>query len=412
MDYSKFTLGLRFAMTSDSALTPESCWNIIFSEVPITYTVETHLFGAWDDVARAESERAYICMFSNLPLNTGKELYTQLRKKPNLLSYLTIYRPFIQNNLVEKCGKVEYLGETQADGTVTGGDTAYGTMQFTGTEPEECKKNMKCPSVLIAPDSWEGKFTSADAARHMMRAAARKMPIARIKAHLIADGGLGTLDALVCSVNGRYVKAELEEENGVKTPLRYGVLPDETVVFESESLTKAQIQLALTLPQNRGYQNYIVAAGAGVLPESVPDDITATVLGRKIPAGQRNSSQIEYRSGVETVLEESRFDFRLNKADWLIILSRMQDESALLQNATTDTLLFHSRSLNKHVAVLAFTDDGQFYAKFDDASPEPLSSRSFDEAADELFLRIRKLLPQQKQSRRAAALPETLISDQ
>ncbi len=410
MDYSKFTLGLRFAMTSDSALTPEDCWNLIFSEVPTTYTLEAHLFGAWDDVARAESESAYICMFSNLPLNTGKDFYVQLKKKPNLLSYLTIYRPFIQNNLVEKCGKVEYLGEVQSDGTITGGDVSYGTMMFNGKEPEECKKNMKCPSVLIAPDSWEGKFTSADAARHMMRAAARKMPMARIKAHLIADGGLGTLDALVCSVNGRYVKAVLEEENEQKTPLRYGVLPDETVVFESESLTKAQIQLALTLPQNRGYHYYIVAAGGGVLPETVPDDISATVLGRKIPAGQRNSSQIEYRSGAETVLEESRFDFRVNKADWLIILSRMQDESVLLQNATTDTLLFHCRSLNKHVAVLAFTDDGQFFAKFDDEAPEPLSSRSFDEAADELFLRIRSLLPKKKS--RKEPLPDTLISDQ
>jgi hypothetical protein len=397
-------------MTSDSALTPEDCWNLIFSEVPTTYTLEAHLFGAWDDVARAESESAYICMFSNLPLNTGKDFYVQLKKMPNLLSYLTIYRPFIQNNLVEKCGKVEYLGEVQADGTVIGGDVAYGTMKFTGTVPEDCKKNMKCPSVLIAPDSWEGKFTSADAARHMMRAAARKMPKARIKAHLIADGGLGTLDALVCSVNGRYVKAELEDENGLKTPLRYGVLPDETVVFESESLTKAQIEQALTLPQNRGYHYYIVAAGAGVLPETVPDDISATVLGRKIPAGQRNSSQIEYRSGAETVLEESRFDFRLNKADWLIILSRMQDESVLLQNATTDTLLFHCRSLNKHVAVLAFTDDGQFFAKFDDEEPEPLSSRSFDKAADELFLRIRSLLPKKKS--RKEPLPDTLIIDQ
>jgi hypothetical protein len=410
MDYSKFTLGLRFAMTSDSTLTPEDCWNLIFSEVPTTYTLERHLFGAWDDVARAESESAYICMFSNLPLGTGKELYTQLRKMPNLLSYLTIYRPFIQNNLVEKCGKVEYLGEVQLDGSVTGGDVSYGTMQFAGTVPEDCKKNTKCLSVLIAPDSWEGKFTSADAARHMMRAAARKMPTARIKAHLIADGGLGTLDALVCSVNGRYVKAVLEEDDGKKTPLRYGVLPDETVVFESESLTKAQIESVLTLPQNRGYHNYIIAAGGGVLPETVPANVSATVLGRKIPAGQRNSSQIEYRSGAETILAESRFDFRLNKADWLIILSRMQDESALLQNATTDTLLFHSRSLNKHVAVLAFSEDGHFFAKFDDAAPEPLSSRSFDEAADELFLHIRKFLPQKKS--RKTELPDTLISDQ
>lgn len=410
MDYSKFTLGLRFAMTSDSALTPRDCWDILFSEVPITHTLETHLFGAWDDVARAESERAYICMFSNLPLNTGKAFYAQLKKKPNLLSYLTIYRPFIQNNLVEKCGHVEYLGETQADGTVAGGDVSYGEMRFTGTEPESCPKGTKCLGVLIAPEAWEGKFTSADAARHMMRAAARTLPTARIRAHLIADGGRGTLDALVCSTNGRYLKAELEEENGERTALRYGVLPDETVVFESEPLTPRQLELALTLPQNRGYRNYIVAAGGGYLPETAPQGIYVTLLGQKIPASRHNSSQIVCQNGSETVLDVSEFNYRLNKADWMIALTRMLDENASLQNATTDTLLFHCRALHKRSAVLAFTEDGRYFVKVDEGAPEPLVSRTFDEAADELFRRIGGLPP--TQCAPDQNLPDTLISDQ
>ena len=67
MEYSKFSLGLRFAMTSDASLTPDDCWNIVFSEVPITHVVGSTLFGAWDDVGDATSESAYICMFSNLP---------------------------------------------------------------------------------------------------------------------------------------------------------------------------------------------------------------------------------------------------------------------------------------------------------------------------------------------------------
>lgn len=410
MDYSKFTLGLRFAMTSDAALTPQDCWNILFSEVPTTHTLETHLFGAWDDVARAESERAYICMFSNLPLNTGKAFYTQLKKKPNLLSYLTIYRPFIQNNLVEKCGHAEYLGETKADGTVVGGDVSYGTMRFVGAEPESCPKGAKCLSVLIAPEAWEDVFTSADAARHMMRAAARTLPSARIRAHLIADGGRGTLDALVCSTNGRYLKAELEEENGEKTALRYGILPDETVVLESEPLTPRQLELALTLPQNRGYHSYILAAGGGYLPETAPDDTFVTLLGRKIPASRRDSSQIICQSGTETVLDISNFNYRLNKADWMIALTRMLDENASLQNATTDTLLFHCRALHKRSAVLAFTEDRRYFVKVDEAAPEPLVSRTFDEAADELFRRIGGLPPTQNTP--AAILPDTLLSDQ
>ena len=90
MEYSKFSLGLRFAMTSDSNLTPNDCWTITFSEVPLTNVVGATLFGAWDDVGAADSETAYICMFSNLPLKKGKALFAQLLQKPVLLSYLTI----------------------------------------------------------------------------------------------------------------------------------------------------------------------------------------------------------------------------------------------------------------------------------------------------------------------------------
>ncbi len=409
MDYSKFTLGLRFAMTSDADLSPEDCWNVVFSEVPVTHMLKAHLFGAMDDVARAESETAYVCMFSNLPLSEGKELYAQLRKKPYLLSFLTIYKPFIQNNLVEKCGNPVYVGEVQEDGAVTGGDIALGSMRFTGTDPQPCGRANGCKRILIAPDAWEGKFTSADAVRHMLRSAARNMPKASIETQLIADGGRGTLDALVCSVNGRYLLGEIEETDGARTKIRYGILPGETIVMESEPLTKAQLALALTMPQNRGFHHYILGAGGGVLPDCVPDGVSATVLGKRIPASRKNSSQIEYRNGAETVLDVCGFDFRLRKADWLIVLTRMRDENASLQDSTTDTLLFHCNGLKKHAAVLAFMDDGRFFAKLDNDTPKPLISRTFDEAADELFRSIQSFPADGRPF--SYQVPETILNE-
>ena len=389
MEYSKFSLGLRFAMTSDSNLTPEGCWAIAFSEVPITHVVGATLFGAWDDVGDAESEPSYICMFSNLPLKVGKALYAQLRQKPVLLSYLTIYRPFIQNNRVEKCSKVEYLGQVQEDGSVTDGDIRYSTMRIAGGLPETCEKPGQCTRILIAPDAWEGKFTSADAARHMLRSASRVLPKAILRTQLIADGGQGTTDALVCSNNGRYLKAKITGANGETQDLRYGILPNRTVVIESEPLTHDELMQALTLPQNKGFTEYIIAAGTGVLPEDVPDGRYATVLGKRIPASQRNSIRIEYRNGIETVLEACEFNLHLNRADWLIALTRLLDEAGSLKDATTDALLFHCRLLRKHAAVLAFTDDGRFFAKVDEAPLVPIETTSFDEAADALFLIIK-----------------------
>jgi hypothetical protein len=389
MEYSKFSLGLRFAMTSDSNLTPEDCWSITFSEAPVTHVVGATLFGAWDDVGAAESEGAYICMFSNLPRKVGKALFAQLQQKPVLLSYLTIYHPFIQNNRVEKCSEVEYLGQVQADGTVSSGDIAYAAMQFSGSLPEACDKLGQCRRILIAPDAWDGMFTSADAARHMLRSASHMLPKAILRTQLIADGGKGTLDALVCSNKGRYLKAAITNAHGESHDIHYGILPNRTVVIESEPLTKEELEQALTLPQNKGFTDYIIAAGAGVLPEDVPEGIHATVLGKRIPASLRNNIRVEYRNGIETVLEACSFNDHLARADWLIALTRLQDDAGSLKDPTTDALLFHCRVLRKHAAVLAFADDARFFAKINDHPLVPIETASFDEAADALFLIIK-----------------------
>ena len=409
MEYSKFSLGIRFAMTSDANLTPLDCWNIIFSEVPITHTVDANLFGAWDDVGAAESETAYICLFSNLPLSVGKDLYDQLQQKPSLLSYLTIYRPFIQNNLVEKCSEVEYLGNVQLDGTVVGGDVSYGTMQLVGGLPEKCMNPAICKRILIAPDAWAGKFTSADAVRHMLRSAAHILPKAKLSTQLIADGGAGTMDAMVCSVNGRYLKAKIQSDSGEPHSIRYGILPDRTVVLESEDLSETELEQVLTLPQNRGFTHYYIAAGNGFLPEQVPEGIDATVIGKRIPASRRNSAQIEYRNGVETVLEICNFNAHLAKADWLIILSRLMDEAGSMQDPTADALLFHCRVLHKHAAVLAFTEDGRYFAKIDDSPLVPIETTLFDDAADALFLIIRN--SPVAGAKPKPPLPSTILSD-
>ncbi len=410
MEYSKFSLGLRFAMTRDADLNPEGCWNIAFSQVPITHAVGATLFGAWDDVGSAESESAYICMFSNLPRKVGKALFQQLRQKPVLLSYLTIYRPFIQNNLVERCSVVDYLGSVSENGTVTGGDVSYGAMKIMGALPETCDKLTTCRRILIAPNAWAGKFTSADAARHMLRSAAKVIPQAKLSTQLIADGGQGTLDALVCSVNGRYGKGRFDGKGEKSREIQYGILPDRTVVLESETLSKEELAQALDLPQNKGYTNYIIAAGNGILPKELPQGLSAAVLAARIPDKQQNSGQIEYRNGIETVLEIGEFDFHLSNADWLIALTRLLDDAGSRHDPTTDALLYHCRALNKHYAVLAFTQSGKFFAQIDDSPLVPIEADSFDEAANALFLIIRNTSNDPVKTTRVAQA-ETVIND-
>ena len=86
----------------------------------------------------------------------------------------------------------------------------------------------------------------------MLRSAAQILPTAKLRTQLIADGGQGTMDALVCSINGRYLKAKIKTESGEAKDIRYGILPDRTIVLESEDLTEQELEQALTLPQNKG----------------------------------------------------------------------------------------------------------------------------------------------------------------
>ncbi|MPN22253.1 hypothetical protein SDC9_169636 [bioreactor metagenome] len=180
-------------------------------------------------------------------------------------------------------------------------------------------------------------------------------------------------------------------------------------MLESEDLSETELEQALTLPQNRGFTHYYIAAGNGILPEQVPEGIDATVIGKRIPASRRNSAQIEYRNGVETVLEICNFNAHLAKADWLIILSRLMDDAGSMQDPTADALLFHCRVLHKHAAVLAFTDDGRYFAKIDDSPLVPIETTLFDDAADALFLIIRNSPTPNIKSK--PTQPATILSD-
>jgi hypothetical protein len=120
---------------------------------------------------------------------------------------------------------------------------------------------------------------------------------------------------------------------------------------------------------------------------------------------------VEYRNGIETVLEQCEFDQRLAKADWLIALTQLLDDEGSMRDTTTDALLFHCRVQRKHVAVLAFTEDGHFFAKVDDAPLVPIDTTSFDEAADALFLIIKNTPISPAPLFAPVVLEETVISD-
>jgi glycerate kinase len=63
--------------------------------------------------------------------------------------------------------------------------------------------------IIIAPDSFKGSLTSQEAASAIMRGVRAVFPGAEIDIITMADGGEGTLEALVSSTNGEFKQIEI-----------------------------------------------------------------------------------------------------------------------------------------------------------------------------------------------------------
>ena len=60
--------------------------------------------------------------------------------------------------------------------------------------------------IIVAPDSFKGSISSADACKAIKQSILECIPQAEVICIPIADGGEGTLDALVPSVDQKKIK--------------------------------------------------------------------------------------------------------------------------------------------------------------------------------------------------------------
>lgn len=87
--------------------------------------------------------------------------------------------------------------------------------------------------ILIAPDSFKGSLTAAEAAAAMGRGVQAALPDADIALIPLADGGEGTLDALVAATGGQVLTASVTGPLGEPVTARWGLLGDgRTAVVE------------------------------------------------------------------------------------------------------------------------------------------------------------------------------------
>lgn len=87
-------------------------------------------------------------------------------------------------------------------------------------------------NIVIAIDSFKGSLTTMQAANAAAAGIRRVYPDAEIQIFPIADGGEGTVDALISGFHGSYRTAIVSDPLGREIPARYGILPNHTAVIE------------------------------------------------------------------------------------------------------------------------------------------------------------------------------------
>ncbi|WP_165856941.1 glycerate kinase [Marinobacter sp. JSM 1782161] len=89
------------------------------------------------------------------------------------------------------------------------------------------------PHILIAPDSFKESLTAAEAARVIREGLSEVLPAARYIELPLADGGEGTMEALVTAAGGRYEETEATGPDGNPLKARFGLIHDDrTAVIE------------------------------------------------------------------------------------------------------------------------------------------------------------------------------------
>ena len=80
--------------------------------------------------------------------------------------------------------------------------------------------------VVIAPDSFKGSLSAQAAAEAMARGVETVFPDAELRLVPIADGGEGTVDALVSATGGKLLETQVAGPLGEPVLARWGVLGD------------------------------------------------------------------------------------------------------------------------------------------------------------------------------------------
>jgi len=148
--------------------------------------------------------------------------------------------------------------------------------------------------IVIAPDSFKGNLTAKQVADAIEIGIKRVIPDAEIVKVPMADGGEGTVQALVDATNGEIITVEVSDPLGNRIKAEYGILGDSQKTAVIEMATASGLPL---VPRDKRNPMLTTTYGTGELIRSALDNGC-----RKLIVGIGGSATVDGGAGMAQAL--------------------------------------------------------------------------------------------------------------
>lgn len=267
----KCAFGVRFSLNDT---TEEQIWSELFALFCADELCGMRIHGGVQSEMNLFGD-TYLCVIEADSIKRIRKVHQKLKEDAFVNRHIALLQPYLEKNQLAAVQGLACFGMVGEDGRLCEGESplfGLSCAQKAAVRPQ--KENMR---ILLAPDSFKGTFTSAQAIARLAAAARRHFVGAQIIPLPIADGGEGTLDALVAACGGQIVLAEVHDPLQKPIQARYGVLYGKTVIIEmaeASGLTLLNEEQRNPLHTttfgtgelivhalNAGYRSFIVALG-------------------------------------------------------------------------------------------------------------------------------------------------------
>ena len=227
MIWRYFPIGMRFPVSDFSDQTRRTCWEVALSAVFASDARGTGLYEACEAYDPGTQGPVYTCIVCYYGIKQARAAGKTMHALDALMTRLCLHDPLVQANYLESFGPYPILAEIDANNVIRPNENGCA---FLPAGPIEPMKPSDGWTLLLAPDSMKGvcdaerltRILGTAAADHGLRV--RRMPV--------ADGGEGTVRALVDGTNGRFESVVCEDLNGDRASMTIGVIPGSVAVLE------------------------------------------------------------------------------------------------------------------------------------------------------------------------------------